>query len=267
MNVFLTLAFLFFIGSIIGWLIELFFRRIISKGKWINPGFLVGPYLPLYGFGLCVFYLISQINLNGVLVIFIMMLMVTAIEYIAGLIFIKGMGVKLWDYSHNFGNIDGLICPLYMIFWGILGAIYYYLVSPYILDSLSWLENNLAFSFFIGFFFGIIVIDTVYSTNLIVKIRKFAREKGLIIRYEELKASIAEYAVKNKEKYSFVFTISNNVKMIEEHLNNYMKGQIKRTDKIKRTVNLFINDKVKSRIKGVKSESGNSKSKKGKSDS
>ena len=41
MNVFLTLAFLFFIGSVIGWGLELFFRRIISKGELINPGFLV----------------------------------------------------------------------------------------------------------------------------------------------------------------------------------------------------------------------------------
>ena len=232
MNVFLTLAFLFFIGSIIGWILELFFRKIISNGEWINPGFLVGPYLPLYGFGLCVFYLLSQINLNGILVILIMMITVTIVEYIAGLIFIKGMGVKLWDYTNNWGNIDGLICPLYMLLWGGLGAIYYYLISPYILESLSWLEDNLAFSFFIGLFFGVIIIDTVYSTNLIVKVRKFTREKGLIVKYEEFKSSILEQAVKNKEKYSFVFAINNNVKAIEEHLNEYMKEQIKRTDKI-----------------------------------
>ena len=50
MNVFLTLAFLFFIGSIGGWILELFYRRMISNKEWINPGFLVGPYLPLYGF-------------------------------------------------------------------------------------------------------------------------------------------------------------------------------------------------------------------------
>ena len=50
MNMFLTLAFLFFIGSVIGWILELFYRRMISSKKWINPGFLVGPYLPLYGF-------------------------------------------------------------------------------------------------------------------------------------------------------------------------------------------------------------------------
>lgn len=193
---------------------------------------------------------------------------VTAIEYIAGIIFIKGMGVKLWDYSNNWGNIDGLICPLYMLLWGILGTIYYYIINPYILSSLSWLEDNLAFSFFIGFFFGIIIIDTIYSTQILVKIRKFAREKGLIVKYEEFKASILEQTIKNKEKYSFIFAISNNVKAIEEHLNGYMQVQIKRTDKLKRTINIFIKDKVtnkvKRHVKKVKSknESSNTKSKK-----
>lgn len=58
MNLFLTIAFLFFIGSMAGWVIEVVFRRFFSSAnperKWINPGFLSGPYLPLYGFSLCV---------------------------------------------------------------------------------------------------------------------------------------------------------------------------------------------------------------------
>ena len=53
MNTFLKLAFLFYIGSSLGWVLELFFRRFISgnnpERKWINPGFMVGPYVPLYG--------------------------------------------------------------------------------------------------------------------------------------------------------------------------------------------------------------------------
>ena len=187
-------------------------------------------------FGLCIYYLLSQININGIFLVIIMGLSVTAIEYIAGIIFIKGMGVKLWDYSEEWGNIDGLICPLYTLFWTILGAIYYYLVNPYIIDSLHWLENNLTFSFFIGFFFGIIVIDTVYSTQLVVKIRKFAKEKDLIVKYEEFKASIAQEALKKKEKYSFLFAISNNVKKIEEHLNEYKNTQLERTEKIKKMI-------------------------------
>lgn len=63
MSLFLTIAFLFFIGSMAGWVIEVVFRRFFSSAnperKWINPGFLSGPYLPLYGFSLCVLFLLS----------------------------------------------------------------------------------------------------------------------------------------------------------------------------------------------------------------
>ena len=39
---------LFVIGSLLGWVIELLFRRFVSQKKWMNPGFLTGPYLPIY---------------------------------------------------------------------------------------------------------------------------------------------------------------------------------------------------------------------------
>ncbi len=66
MSEFLILAFLFFIGSTVGWVIELVFRRFFSgsnpEHKWINPGFCVGPYLPIYGFGLCTMYMITYLG-------------------------------------------------------------------------------------------------------------------------------------------------------------------------------------------------------------
>jgi len=58
----LTLAFLFFIGSLIGWGIEVLFRRLFSAHHWMNPGFLVGPYLPLYGFSLVTLYLLAGLE-------------------------------------------------------------------------------------------------------------------------------------------------------------------------------------------------------------
>ena len=43
MNLFLTLAFLFSIGSTAGWVLELFYRHFASgkrgQRKWMNPGF------------------------------------------------------------------------------------------------------------------------------------------------------------------------------------------------------------------------------------
>ena len=98
MNIFLKLAFLFFIGSVIGWVIELIFRKYFAvenkEHKWINPGFCVGPYLPLYGFGLCLLYLIASLEqysiiknpiLNKAVLFVVMAVCMTAIEYIAGI--------------------------------------------------------------------------------------------------------------------------------------------------------------------------------------
>ena len=145
MSIFLVLTFLFFVGSLFGWGIELFWRRFFSKNnperKWLNPGFLNCPYLPLYGLSLCTLFSLSFINVSGVserwiretILFIVMALCITAMEYIAGLIFIKGMHIKLWDYSKNKFNIQGIICLQYTIYWYILSAVYYFLIHPRIL--------------------------------------------------------------------------------------------------------------------------------------
>ena len=68
MNIFLVILFLFFAGSLIGWGIEVLWRKFFSAAnpehKWINPGFLVGPYLPLYGFSLTILFLLTFIDVS-----------------------------------------------------------------------------------------------------------------------------------------------------------------------------------------------------------
>ena len=61
-RIFLHLTFLFMVGSILGWVMELIFRRIVHK-KWVNPGFLKGPYLPIYGIGLVILYIVAIFEL------------------------------------------------------------------------------------------------------------------------------------------------------------------------------------------------------------
>lgn len=213
MNIALVLAFLFWIGSTFGWILELFYRRMISTKKWINPGFLTGPYLPIYGFGLCMLFGLSLIDMSfvenqltqNILIVIFMGLALTFIEYIAGIIFIKGMKVKLWDYSNCWGNINGIICPLYTFFWCILGGIYYFCIQSHMIDAVIWLSNNLAFSFVIGFFFGILTLDVVHSMNLVIKLKKFAKENNILVKFEELKESIREEQEKQKEKINFLY--------------------------------------------------------------
>ena len=231
MNIALVLAFLFYIGSSFGWVLELFFRRIVSK-KWMNPGFLTGPYLPIYGVGLCMLFLLSLVDMsfvenpvlqNLVIVIFLGIIL-TFLEYIAGLIFIKGMNVKLWDYYNMWGNVRGIICPVYTFFWCILGGIYYFLIQVHMIHAVTWLSNNLAFSFVIGFFFGILTIDVAHSINLVFKIKKFAKENDIFVKFEELKTSIREGQEKRKEKINYLFafkTTKHLADMLIEYKNKY----------------------------------------------
>ncbi len=216
MSLLLVFAFLFFAGSLIGWCIEVLYRRFVANRKtkkWINPGFLNGPYLPLYGFGLCALYLLAQIDVSFIpvkwladLVLFIMMAIVmTAIEFVAGLIFIRGMKIKLWDYSTRPGNIGGIICPLFSFFWAVLSAVYYLFIHPYVEQSIAWLSGHLVFSFVIGFFFGVLTIDFCVSIQLTARIRRFAKDNHIVVRYEALKTHIATLSAEHKKKAKFLF--------------------------------------------------------------
>lgn len=218
MSILLALAFLFFLGSVSGWVLELFFRKFFSgsnpEHKWINPGFCVGPYVPLYGFGLCFLYGIAALGERlgldqtaaGQAGVFLCMaLSMTLIEYIAGLVLLKWMKLRLWDYSRRWGNIQGLICPLFSLFWALLGAIYYYDAHPRILLLLEWLGQHLAFSFVIGCFFGVFAVDVCYSAHLVTRLKRFADENGVIVKYENLKYHIRKAQERSREKIHFVF--------------------------------------------------------------
>lgn len=213
MSIFLTLAYLFFIGSVLGWVLELLYRNLTQKhSKWVNPGFCTGPYLPIYGFGLCTLFLLASLEQyslienpiwNKIVLFLSMAIGMTLIEYVAGLFCLKFLKVRLWDYSDFWGNIQGIICPLFSFFWTILGAVYYFLIHPYILDGLNWLSRNLAFSFFIGMFFGIFIVDVVHSGNLVVKLKRFAEENEVVVRYEALKDRILSIRENSKGRYHF----------------------------------------------------------------
>ncbi|MCH5274621.1 MAG: putative ABC transporter permease [Lachnospiraceae bacterium] len=239
MNQFLILAFLFFIGSVIGWFLELFYRRFKranKEHKWVNPGFCTGPYVPLYGFGLCLLYLIASLEnynpvqnsfWNKVLLFMMMAVGATAIEYLAGILCVKAFKVRLWDYSTEWGNLQGIICPRFSFFWALLGALYYFAIHPYILGALDWLSRNLSFSFVIGLFFGVFIIDVVHSAQLVTKLKQFAEENNVIIRYENLKSHIRGIQQSNAMKHWFFRPFSSG-RPLNEHLKEMLESFEKR---------------------------------------
>lgn len=222
MTVFLQIVFIFYLGSTFGWIIELFFRRIVHK-KWVNPGFLIGPYLPIYGFGLVfltiIYFIFQSQSINPIIIILLMGFVMTLIELIGGLISLKNK-VRLWDYRDRWLNYKGIICPLFSVIWTIVGALYYYIIAENIINALDWFSENIAFSYILGIFTGVIIIDAFYSCKLYSKIKKYAKENNIIIKYEQLKIDIKELQKSAREKYSFLNPF-NQIKPLKNYLNLY----------------------------------------------
>ena len=215
-------------GTILGWLLEIVWRRYFGLAKrWINPGFLNGPWLPLYGFGSVALYFICSIPIPIYYKFGIFFVGLTCLEFIAGIIFLKFYNIRLWDYRKNRGNIKGIICPFYSFLWAILGLFFYYVIFPQFQGRVITLLNHLELSFFIGIFVGVFVLDLFQSFNLANQIKVIVKEskERWNVDFETLKLEIRDKIISIKSnklnpKFLLPFhgeTLSSFRKILENH--------------------------------------------------
>lgn len=141
--------YIFFVFAVLGWLYEMslfFFYNI--PDEIYNRGFLLGPYLPIYGFGgLLIVYIkeglekaypkdkklgiAKEILLSFILVVFL----ATSLELISSYLLDFLKLEKLWDYSNFKYNFQGRISLRHSFRFGLGGLFFLYIVLP-ILDKL-----------------------------------------------------------------------------------------------------------------------------------
>ena len=80
------------------------------------------------------------------------------------------------------------------------------------------LSKNLIFSFAVGMFFGVFILDLIYSGNVIVKLKEYAKKTGVVVRLEELKDRIKRGQEKANAKVTF-FTL-----MLKENLASILES-------------------------------------------
>jgi len=233
-QVLMTLLMMFIIGALGGYLIEVLFRRFVSAKKWVNPGFMKGPWLPLYGFGVVLMfsfnslfsYWFSEINLPlydplgveamgatayDLIPIFTIGFSLILLEFIAGLIFVKGFKVRLWDYTNMRGNIMGIICPVFSLIWIAISLIYYYGVNPFVSQLFGRLyvylfhadgsTSHFFIIFILGIIYGLFIWDLVTSLGVFNKITSYARKSGLLLRYEKFVDEQKEHLHLTKKRF------------------------------------------------------------------
>lgn len=200
MNLFLIVLqylYLFMIGALAGWILEVVWRRVMSARSWVNPGFLDGPYLPLYGFAVVLLYLLSSLDLPLWARLPLYLGTTTALELLVGEILLNYYQVRLWNYSEEFLNFHGLICPRYSLYWLGLSVLFGEFFHPFFRDRVDFLLTHLEFTFFVGIFYGVLLVDLARTFNLAVQIRKIVLESENKIRvdYERIKADLREKMV------------------------------------------------------------------------
>lgn len=163
------------IYCLIGWIYESTLVSIKSH-KLVNRGYLNGPFLPIYGSGaIIMLFATLPVKQNIVLIFLFGSLAATVLEYITGWAMEKIFHVRYWDYSKEFMNLNGHICLLCSVIWGVAAVLLVELIHKPVEKTIFKLDqtavNVIAIVFSIYF-----VIDFIISTKVALDVRKFVDE-------------------------------------------------------------------------------------------
>lgn len=166
----IEIYFLLFISyAFLGWCMEVTCKFIQYK-KFINRGFLIGPYCPIYGWGALAITILLKRYMEDPLVLFVMSTLICSIiEYLTSYFMEKKYHARWWDYSNKKFNINGRICLETLIPFGILGVAIMYGTNPILFKLYNQIPqliiNILTAILFIGF-----IVDNIISSNIISSI-------------------------------------------------------------------------------------------------
>ena len=164
---------LFFIYSFIGWCIEVV-AKIIDDRRFVNRGFLIGPILPIYGFGVLLILLITKQTDNFIIVFLKSIAVCSVLEYLTSWVMEVFFKTRWWDYSQRRFNINGRVCLNTMIPFGILGLLVFYVLNPFfnfLIDHSPYVLNVII----VGIFVFFILLDFIITLKVLMKIKRKIR--------------------------------------------------------------------------------------------
>lgn len=136
------LLLIFFCGSFVGKVVETIVY-FVTKHKILNTGTLFGPWIPIYGVGAVILYFLHPLKDKPIFLFLSSSLLSGILEYFTGLFLDKVIHKPMWDYSKMFLNIQGYVCLLGVISFGIGGLALNYLFLP----VFNKIFNNVSFKY------------------------------------------------------------------------------------------------------------------------
>ena len=198
MTIFLNYFLLFLIYSILGWILESTHVYICTK-KFVNRGFLLGPYCPIYGFGALIIILYLEQYKDNILTVFIMsMFLCSILEYITSYLMEKIFKARWWDYSKKKFNLNGRICGYNALLFGIASIVVLYVINPFVTLLVGKLSTIALYIIsIIGLLF--FLTDIIISCNIISTLKTTVNNIEIKDSTIEIRKAVKEI-LKNNHK-------------------------------------------------------------------
>ena len=214
--------FYFVVYSFIGWCTEVSYAAL-DTGKFVNRGFLNGPYCPIYGCGVVIVVAILTPLKENLLILFAGSFLLTSVlEYITGYILEKVFHNKWWDYSDKPFNIKGYVCLKFSIYWGLACTFIMDIIHPIIYAAIR----------FIPFVLGVVllsVIMCVFAADCIITVTTILKFNKRLKIMDEMAASIHRLSDEIGEN------IYENVMDVIEKSEEFQETHVELMDKISET--------------------------------
>lgn len=210
MNHLNELILLFFIYSVIGWLWETLYCSLKAH-KFVYRGFLVGPYCPIYGFGvLLVLLLVSPYQKNVIFLYIFSTCVVTILEYVTSFLLEIFFHATWWDYKDVPFNLNGRVALPVSLFWGVGCLLIVKVVQPFVLILAEHIEG-VSGGYIPSIIAFIMFADSIYTLCNMISLQKISKVwSGKI---NEVKAEFAEKQVTfRKEKVAWLSEFTNEKK-------------------------------------------------------
>lgn len=157
-----SLILMFFAFSFVGWIYEVALM-LVTDGILVNRGSMHGPWLPIYGFGgILILTVLYRFRKNPKLEFGLAIVLCGFLEYMTSYVMELTTGIRWWDYTGFFLNLNGRICAEGLLVFGVGGMAVVYVVAP-LLDNLI-MKFNHAKARIVAMVLTIVFIgDTIYS--------------------------------------------------------------------------------------------------------
>ena len=194
MSTFINYVLIFYLSSFIGWFQEVI-QTLYTDKKFINRGFLIGPICPVYGFGaMAITFFLTKYERDPLVVFFGATIICAVLEYFTSWAFEKVFKARWWDYSQMPYNINGRICLLYSLLFGLGALLVIYLLNPIVIAGINKHVSESILLTISIVLLSIQAFDMIVSFSIISKLKNISNS---------IKSDNTEQITKEVKKYIY----------------------------------------------------------------